>query len=338
MARGVPRSLPSRGETQKGQGRWPRVSPGRCPGLASLRDTFSLAAALLTGVSGRFGNRTEHGGSSPGLSILLGTTGSRFPPPRSRVRVQGPSTPRQDAPLSWGEAARRGTHLSPTCHSRDPQIPALCPRWDLAPLALGTHALPARGGPAVGSSQGGCCSSQGGSLSALSQKSKAELPGAAGRCVPGPAGATSAGLAPRRGRGAQGQSTGGPGPRGVAVGSRAPQGGRGSGEGAASSRCLQDGGRNQETAMEQGGGSPGRVPSSSSGGPTPVPVSPSPQQPVRVPSAASHLILPPPQPRWGRGRALCLSHRRRLPPACAWVPPGLTCWTGVWVSPFPPRG
>lgn len=27
-----------------------------------------------------------------------------------------------------------------------------------------------------------------------------------------------------------------------------------------------------------------------------------------------------------------------VPPACARVPPGLTCWTGVWVSPFPPRG
>lgn len=65
MARGVPRSLPARGETQKGQGRWPRVSPGRCPGLASLRDTFSLAAALVTGVSRQFGNRTKRWGESP---------------------------------------------------------------------------------------------------------------------------------------------------------------------------------------------------------------------------------------------------------------------------------
>lgn len=168
---------------------WPRTSPRRCLGLASLRDTLSFAAALVTSISRQSGNGTAAqggGGAEPRLSILLEAAGSWPPPGLTPLSIllepQTVGSPLEAAPLpERGEGPGHSTRVwgqSPArWHIPTPQGPStsearyslklgrgtrgllsgrpICPR--LHPVALVTPGGPCPGPPGPGIVPQGTC-------------------------------------------------------------------------------------------------------------------------------------------------------------------------------------
>lgn len=158
-----PGPLPSPTETQQGEGEAaprPHTSPRRCPGLASLRNTLRLTAALVTGITGQSGDGTAaQGGSRARAEHPPRSRGQRGPAlaaPRQsmgRVRVAAPrgralpgsasqphgdpAPPRRGAPPSRGEAPGG-------CSVGDPSDP------HLRHVALTTPGGPCPGRPGPG--------------------------------------------------------------------------------------------------------------------------------------------------------------------------------------------